>query len=142
MFVHLFAFHEPTDCIPQPFPSPSIKPPTPLLPHFTLRPHLFSPTQFSSKSPRMDSNQTVFNTISNFNNSDVEAPDEFLDSEASPTNFSQPPFQPIVSPLPNETSSFPTSYTNAVPILSPMSSNEPNTPRPITDNQLDMKSMN
>ena len=38
---------------------------------------------FSSNSSRMDSDdskQTVFNTISNFINSEVETPDEFVDS--------------------------------------------------------------
>ena len=50
---------------------------------------------FSSNSPRMDSdasNQTVFNTNSNFNTSEVETSDEILDSEPSPPNVFEPLF--------------------------------------------------
>ena len=71
---------------------------------------------FFSNSPRTDSDdstQTVFNTISTFYNSDKETPDKFLDSKHCPTNFSQPPFQLIASQLPNKTSPFPSSYTDA-----------------------------
>ena len=71
---------------------------------------------FSSNSPGMDSNdstQTVFNTISNFNNSGVETPDKFLLSEPSLTNFSQPPYRPIASQLPNKSSLSPSLYTHA-----------------------------
>ena len=62
-----------------------------------------------------DSIQTVFNTISNYKNSDVETPDEYLDSGPSRTNFSPPHFQPIASQLHDETS--PSSYTDATPIF-------------------------
>ena len=46
-----------------------------------------------------DSDITVFNTISQFNHSDIETPDEFANSEPSPSTFSQPPppFRPIHS---------------------------------------------
>ena len=44
-----------------------------------------------------NSNTTVYNTISQFNNSDIETPDKFAKSEPSPSTFSQPPFQPIHS---------------------------------------------
>ena len=84
-----------------------------------------------------DSTQTVFNTISNYKNSDVETPDEYLDSGPSRTNFSPPHFQPIASQLHDETS--PSSYTDATPILSPLSSNQPDKPSPMTDNQLEHK---
>ena len=56
---------------------------------------------------KSDSNSdiTIYTTISQFNNSDIETPDEFADSEPSPsthtptssTTFSKPPFQPIQS---------------------------------------------
>ena len=47
----------------------------------------------------------IYTTISQFNNSDIETPDEFADSELSPsthtptssTSFSKPPFRPIQS---------------------------------------------
>ena len=44
-----------------------------------------------------NSNTTVYNTISQFNNSDIETPDKFANSERSPSTFSQPPFQPLHS---------------------------------------------
>ena len=52
-----------------------------------------------------NSDITIYTTISQFNNSDIETPDEFADSEPSPsthtptrsTTFSKPPFQPIQS---------------------------------------------
>ena len=69
----------------------------------------------------------------------MEIPDELLDSKPSPTNFSQPPFQPINSRISNETSPSPSSYTDPTPILSPMSSTHPDAPSPMTDNQLDLE---
>ena len=44
-----------------------------------------------------DSNSdiTVFNTISQFSNSDIEIPDELAKSEPSSSTFSQPPFDPL-----------------------------------------------
>ena len=50
-----------------------------------------------------NSDITVFQTISQFNNSDAETPNEFADSEPSPStytqtnssSFSKPPFRPI-----------------------------------------------
>ena len=92
-----------------------------------------------SNSPRMysdDSTKTVIISISNFKSSDRENPDEFLDSEHSPTSFSQPLFQPIASQLPDETSPSPSSYTDAALFLSPMSSKQPDAASPMTDNQL------
>ena len=83
------------------------------------------------------STQIVFNTISNFNICDVETLDKFLDPEPSPTTYSQPPFQPIVSQLPNEISPSPFSHTDATPIFSPMSTNQPDAPSPMNDNQLE-----
>ena len=52
---------------------------------------------FTSNSPRKDldeSTETVFNTNSNFNNSNVGTSDKILESEPSPTKFSQPRFSP------------------------------------------------
>ena len=95
---------------------------------------------FSPNSPRMnsdDSTQTTFKARSNFDISDIETSDELPDSEPSPTSFSQPPFQPIASQLPDETSPSPSSYPNATPILSPKPSKQPDAPSLMTDNQLE-----
>ena len=46
-----------------------------------------------------NSNTTAYNTISQFNNSDLETPDKFDNSEPSPSTFSQPPFQPLHSQI-------------------------------------------
>ena len=84
-----------------------------------------------------DSNQTVFNTISNFNSSEVETTDEFLDSEPSLTNFSQTPFQSVTPTTPGKNSTFASSLTDATYILSALSNNAPDVPSPITDDQLE-----
>ena len=64
----------------------------------------------SSMNSDTNSDIAVFHTISQFNNSDVETPDEFANSEPSPSTqtqtnssaFSKPPFRPIQTshPLP------------------------------------------
>ena len=64
-----------------------------------------SPRTNTSSGINSDTNSdiTVFQTISQFNNSDVETPDEIADSELSPSThtqtnsstFSKPPFRPI-----------------------------------------------
>ena len=77
----------------------------------------FSPPDFpnikipTSTISDTNSDISVFHTISHFNNSGLETPDEFANSEPSPStysqtnpsNFSQPPFQPINAsqPLPS-----------------------------------------
>ena len=66
----------------------------------------------TTQSPILtNSDISVFHTISQFNNSYVETPDEYADSEPSPSTytqtnssvFSKPPFQPFPSshPLPS-----------------------------------------
>ena len=83
------------------------------------------------------STQTVFNNTSVFNNSDVETPDEFLDSEPGPINFSQPLFSPNL-PLPLLNPLFLLfSHIDATPVISPLSSKDSDVPSPITDNQLE-----
>ena len=60
-----------------------------------------------------NSDITVFHTISQFENSDLETLDEFADSESSPSTFSQPslsifsqpPFKPIYSQARSESPS-------------------------------------
>ena len=66
------------------------------------------------------SNTTVNNTISQYNNSDLETPDEFDNYEPSP--FSQPPFQPLHSQIKFEPPSPPSSISNVTPTYSPLTS--------------------
>ena len=47
-------------------------------------------------------------------------------------------FQPIISPTPVGPSLSPSSHTDATPILSPLSSNEPDIRSPILDDQLEL----
>ena len=68
------------------------------------------------------SNTTVYNTISQFNNSDIETPDEFAKSEPSPSTFSQPPFQLIHSQIKIEPSSPPSPISYVTPRYSPLTS--------------------
>ena len=67
-------------------------------------------------------------------NSDIETPDEIADSEPSLSTFSQPPFQPLHTPIPDEPSSVPSSYTDTPPIFSPMISDPPEPLAPLMKN--------
>ena len=62
-----------------------------------------------------------------------------MNSELSPATFSRPLFQSINSQNLNESSQAPSSYTDTTPIPSPMSSDQPDPPSPITDKQLEHK---
>ena len=70
---------------------------------------------------------TVFQTISQFNNSDEETPDEFADSEPSPStytqtnssNFSKPPFRPIQPQHHCTSPSTPSHVSQVTPTYSP-----------------------
>ena len=78
----------------------------PIIPLFALPPPDFPIINISS-STNSDTNSdiSVLYSISQFNNPNVETPDEFADSEQSPSNytqtnssvFSKPPFQPLPS---------------------------------------------
>ena len=84
----------------------------------------------SSMNADTNSDISVFHTISQFNNSDVETPDEFADSESSPSThtqtnssvFSQPPFQPIQSNHPLPSLSTPSYASQVTPTYSPFHS--------------------
>ena len=67
-----------------------------------------------------NSNTTVYNTISQFNISDIETPDEFASSEPSPSTFSQIPFQPIHSQVKIEPLFPPSTISCVTPIYSPL----------------------
>ena len=75
-----------------------------------------------------NSNTTIYNTISQFNNSDTETHEEFANSQPSTSQFSQPPFQPIHSQVKIEPSSppsppsHPSPISYVTPIYSPLTS--------------------
>ena len=77
----------------------------------------------SSMDSDTNSNTTVYNTISQFNNSDLVTPDEFDSSEPSPSTFSQFPFQPLPSQIKIEPPSTPSFISNVTPQYSPLTSN-------------------
>ena len=64
--------------------------PIPIIPLFPFPPPDLPQTNTSSgMNSDNNSDITVFQTISQFNNSDVETPDEFADSERSPSTYTQ-----------------------------------------------------
>ena len=90
----------------------------PIIPLFAFPPPQ-SPHHNTSSSMESDTNYntTVYNTISQFNNSDIETPDKFDNSEPSPSAFSQPPFQPIQSQVKIEPSSPPSPISYVTPVF-------------------------
>ena len=79
-------------------------------------------TLLSGMESDTDSNTTVYITVSQFNNSDIETPDEFANSEPSQSTFSQPTFQPLHSQLTFEPPSTPSPISNETPTFSPLTS--------------------
>ena len=77
-----------------------------------------------------NSDISVFHTISQFDNSDVETPDEFADSEPSPSThtqtnysvFSKPSFQPIQTNRRLPSLSTPSYASHVTPTYSPFNS--------------------
>ena len=117
--------------------------PIPIIPLFAFPPPNF-PTINIPSSMNSDTNSdiSVLYSISQLNNSNIETPDEFADSEPSPSNnfqtnssvFSKPPFQPI--PLNNSLPSVstPSHASHVTPTYSPFHSdrsynNSPDTPQ-------------
>ena len=115
----------------------------PIIPLFAFPPPDFPIINISS-STNYDTNSdiSVLYSISQFNNPNVETPDEIADSEPSPSNytqtnssvFSKPPFQPIPSnnPLPSITT--PSYASQVTPTDSPhhfdrSCNNSPDTPQ-------------
>ena len=80
----------------------------------------------SSTNSNTNSDISVFHTISQFNNSNVETPDEYTDSEPSTSThtqthssvFSKPPFRPIQSSHPLPSLSTPSYASQVTPIYS------------------------
>ena len=106
----------------------------------------FSATRFPSSNVTSGMNSdtnshiSVLYSISQLNNPNIETPDEFADSEPSPSNhfhnssnFSQPPFQPILSNNPDPITSTPSYASQVTPTYSSLhsdqSSHSPDTPR-------------
>ena len=112
----------------------------PIIPLFAFPPPDFSIINISSSTiSDTNSDISVLDSIAQFNNSNVQTPDEFADSEPSPstytqTNSSKPPFQPIPSNHPLSSISTPSYASQVTPTYSPLHSdrsynNSPDTPQ-------------
>ena len=113
----------------------------PIIPLFAFPPPDFPSSNVTSgMNSDTNSHISVLYSISQLNNPNIETPDEFADSEPSPSNnfhnpsnFSQPPFQPILSNNPDPITPT-TSYASQVTPTyssyhSDQSSHSPDTPR-------------
>ena len=109
--------------------------PIPIIPLFAFPPPDF-PVINVPPSTNSDTNSdiSVCHTISQFNNSDIETPDEFADSEPSPSTHtktnpsivSQPPIQPIQTSHPLPSLSTPSYASQLTPTYSPFTSERSN----------------
>ena len=115
--------------------------PIPIIPLFAFPPP-DSPSSNVTSGMNSDTNShiSVLYSISQLNNPNIETPDEFADSEPSPSNnfhnpsnFSQPPFQPILSNNPDPITPTPSYASQVTPTYSSyhsdQSSHSPDTPR-------------
>ena len=113
----------------------------PIIPLFAFPPPDF-PSSNVTSGMNSDTNSqiSVLYSISQLNNPNIETPDEFADSEPSPSNnfhnpsnFSQPPFQPILSNNPDPITPTPSYASQVTPTYSSyqsdQSSHSPDTPR-------------
>ena len=121
----------------------NLKTQIPIIPLYAFPPPDFSIINIpSSTNSDTNSDTSVFHNISQLNNSNVETPDEFADSELSPSTytqtnspvFSKPPFQPIPSSHPLPFVSTPSYASQVTPTYSPLHSdrtynNSPDTPQ-------------
>ena len=115
--------------------------PIPIIPLFAFPPPDFPPSNVtSSMNSDTNSHISVLYSISQLNNPNIESLDEFADSEPSPSNnfhnssnFSQPPFQPILPNNPDPINSTPSYASQVTPTYSSLhshqSSHSPDTPR-------------
>ena len=121
----------------------NLQTPIPIIPLFAFPPPDFPIINISS-STNSDTNSdiSVLYTILQLNNANVETPDEFADSEPSPSNdnqtnssvFSKPPFQPIPSNHSLSSVSTPSYASQVTPTYSPLHSdrslkNSPDNPQ-------------
>ena len=119
----------------------NLQTPIPIIPFFAFPSPDFPIINISS-STNSDTNSdvTVLYSISQYNNPNVETPDEFADSEPSPSNytqtnssvFSKPPFQPIPSNQPLPSVSTPSYASQVTPTFSPLHSDRSNNNSPDT----------
>ena len=111
----------------------------PIIPLFAFPPPDF-PSSNVTSGMNSDTNSqiSVLYSISQLNNPNIETPDEFADSEPSPSNnfhnpshFSQPPFQPILSNNPDPITPTPSYASQVTPTYSSYYSDQssPDTPR-------------
>ena len=111
----------------------------PIIPLFAFPPPDF-PSSNVTSGMNSDTNSqiSVLYSISQLNNPNIETPDEFADSEPSPSNnfhnpshFSQPPFQPILSNYPDPITPTPSYASQVTPTYSSYHSDQssPDTPR-------------
>ena len=111
----------------------------PIIPLFAFPPPDF-PSSNVTSGMNSDTNSqiSVLYSISQLNNPNIETPDEFADSEPSPSNnfhnpshFSQPPFQPILSNNPDPITPTPSYASQVTPTYSSNHSDQssPDTPR-------------
>ena len=115
--------------------------PIPIIPLFAFPPPDFPPSNVTSgMNSDTNSQISVLYSISQLNNPNIETPDEFADSEPSPSNnfhnpsnFSQPPFQPILPNNPDPITPTPSYASQVTPTYSSyhsdQSSHSPDTPR-------------
>ena len=111
----------------------------PIIPLFAFPPPDF-PSSNVTSGMNSDTNSqiSVLYSISQLNNPNIETPDEFADSEPSPSNnfhnpshFSQPPFQPILSNNSDPITPTPSYASQVTPTYSSYHSDQssPDTPR-------------
>ena len=111
----------------------------PIIPLFAFPPPDF-PSSNVTSGMNSDTNSqiSVLYSISQLNNPNIETPDDFADSEPSPSNnfhnpshFSQPPFQPILSNNPDPITPTPSYASQVTPTYSSYHSDQssPDTPR-------------
>ena len=115
--------------------------PIPIIPLFAFPPPDYPSSNVTSgMNSDTNSHISVLYSISQLNNPNIETPDEFADSEPSPSNnfhnpsnFSQPPFQPILSNNPDPITPTPSYASQVTPTYSSyhsdQSSHSPDTPR-------------
>ena len=113
----------------------------PIIPLFAFPPPDFPSSNVKSgMNSDTNSHISVLYSISQLNNPNIETPDEFADSEPSPSNnfhnpsnFSQPPFQPILSNNPDPITPTPSYASQVTPTYSSyhsdQSSHSPDTPQ-------------
>ena len=105
----------------------NLRNPIPIIPLFAFPPPKL-PHINTSSGMDFDANSdiTVFRTISQFNNSDLETPDEFANSKTSLSTFSQPPFRPIHSQAQSESSSNLSHISQVTPTYCPFTNERSN----------------